>query len=261
MRIVRVSRGGGPARFGQLVDDEVQLFDQPPWDGGVPTGEALGLDQVRLLAPVDPSKIVAVGRNYVDHIREMGYETPVEPTVFFKPPTTIIGSGDDVILPPEEVSSEVEHEAELAVVIGRRVRTVAPDAAMTAVFGYTVADDVSARDLQRADATLARGKGWDTFCPIGPWIETELDPSSLPIRCRVNGQLRQDGTTANLLFDVPTIISFISQFLTLCPGDVLLTGSPGGSSALNDGDQVEIEIEGLGTLTHGVRSSDAADPR
>jgi len=241
--------------YAQLIGEDAHLFDAAPWLGGALTGVVKPLDENRLLAPVEPSKVVGAGRNYRDHVVEMGYDFPARPTVFLKPPTTIVDPGGEVVLPPTDVSTEVEHEAELVVVIGSRASRLSENEARRHVFGYTIANDVSARDLQRSDATLARGKGWDTFCPIGPWIETEVEPDALAIRCRVNGVTKQDGTTGDLIFGIDALIGFVSQFMTLLPGDVLLTGSPGGSDRMNAGDHVEIEIEGIGVLPHSVRAS------
>lgn len=252
MRTVRVDVSG-TIYDAVLHDDHVELLSGAPWAGGTATGEQVATASVRLLAPVRPATILCVGRNYADHIREMGYEVPTRPSLFIKPLSALLGPDQDVVLPPASFSDDVEHEAELVVVMGRAVRDVQPSEALDAVFGYTVADDVSARDLQRADSDVVRAKGFDTFCPVGPWIQTEVDvQAGLRVRCRVNGDLRQDGTTSDLIFDVPYLVSYLSQFTTLRPGDVILTGSPGGSGPLRPGDDVEIEIGGVGTLRHGV---------
>lgn len=260
MRFVRAAKADGSSHYGRLVEEKVHLLDGPPWGSGQATGEVVRLGEMRLLAPVEPSKVVGVGRNYLDHIEEMGYDVPTEPSVFLKPPTTVIGPGAAVTLPPLDVSDEVEHEAELGVVIGRQARQVSVADAMDHVFGYTCADDVSARDLQRNDSSLARGKGWDAFCPTGPWIETELPTGGVAIRCRVNGATRQDGSTSSLVFGIPFLISYVSQFMTLQPGDLMITGSPGGSGRLEDGDEVEIEIEGIGVLIHRVQAHRPPEP-
>jgi 2-keto-4-pentenoate hydratase/2-oxohepta-3-ene-1,7-dioic acid hydratase in catechol pathway len=183
----------------------------------------------------------------------MGYVRSADPSVFFKPPTAVIGPGDAVMLPPSTLSRRVEHEAELGIVIGREGRFITEDDALNHVLGFTCADDISARDLQRSDPYPTRAKGFDTFCPIGPWLETDVSlTAGLRIQCRVNGVTRQDGSTSEMIRDVPFIISFVSQFTTLLPGDLLLTGSPGGSGPLVDGDVVEIEIDGIGVLRHFV---------
>jgi 2-keto-4-pentenoate hydratase/2-oxohepta-3-ene-1,7-dioic acid hydratase in catechol pathway len=237
--------------------DQARLLDGDPIAGDAqPTGEAVALADAELLIPVSPSKIFCLGRNYSEHVLEMGYETPTTPSIFLKPPTTLIGPGQDVVLPRTDLSDEVEHEAELAVVIGRVTRNVSEADALDYVFGFTCSDDVSARDLQRLDPNNTRGKGFDTFLPVGPWIETDLDLSTpQSVRARVNGELRQDGHTGQMIYSVPFIISFLSQFSTLLPGDLILTGSPGGTGRLSPGDVVEIEVGGVGVLRHGVAAA------
>ncbi len=209
------------------------------------------LSEVRLLAPVLPSKVVAIGKNYADHVREMGgTEPPAEPVIFLKPSTSVIGPDDAIVLPA--LSAEVHHEAELAVVIGRLVREVPVERAMDAVLGYTCANDVTARDLQRSDGQWTRAKGFDTFCPLGPWVVTDLDAGDLEIECRVDGELRQHGRTSDLLRGVPELISYVSAVMTLLPGDVLLTGTPAGVGPLHAGEKVSVSIERIGTLTNPV---------
>lgn len=255
MRTVRIDTSSG-ARFGIIEGREVELLDRAPFAGDASrTGERVPLDADRLLAPVAPRTIFAVGRNYAEHAREMGLELGTDPSVFMKPVSSLLGPGGTVVLPRPDLSEEVQHEVELTVVIGATTRDVPVEAALAHVFGYTIANDVSARDLQRRDAQVIRAKGFDTFCPVGPWIETELDPSHLAIRCTVNGQLRQDGTTTDLIFDVPTLVSSISRWATLTPGDVILTGSPSGTGPLADGDRVELVIDGIGTLRHTVAAT------
>jgi 2-keto-4-pentenoate hydratase/2-oxohepta-3-ene-1,7-dioic acid hydratase in catechol pathway len=215
------------------------------------TGQRWALADVRLLSPILPSKVVCVGRNYADHAKEMGNEVPKEPLLFLKPSTSVIGPRDVVRLPPQ--SKQVEHEAELAVIIGvtgaRRVDR--KDAAKT-IFGYTCANDVTARDLQRADVQFTRGKGFDSFCPIGPWIVTDVDPADLEVRCEVNDEVRQLGRTKDMIFDVPTLVSYVSHIMTLLPGDVVLTGTPAGVGPVVDGDTVTVRIEGIGELANPV---------
>ena len=241
------------ARWALLDNDSLHLMSDSPYDGGWPTGEQAALSDVRLLAPAMPSKIFCLGRNYSDHRTEMGYAHDGSPSVFMKAPTTIIGPEDDIVLPPRTLSTHVEHEAELAIVIGRPARFVAAADALDYVFGFTCANDVSARDLQRSDPQLTRGKGFDTFCPVGPWIETDLDPlGGVRLRCSVNGSIRQDGNTRDMTYDVPFVIEYLSGFSTLLPGDLVLTGSPGGTDALRSGDSVDITIDGIGTLVTGV---------
>lgn len=255
MRYARVDVDG-TARWALLDDDTMRLhlLSGAPYEEGWPTGEVVAWPDVRLLAPATPSKIFCLGRNYSEHRAEMGYAHDGSPSVFMKGPTTIIGPGDDIVLPPRTLSTRVEHEAELAFVIGKRARCVNADDALQYVFGFTCANDVSARDLQRSDPQLTRGKGFDTFCPVGPWLETDLDPvSGVRLRCSVNGALRQDGSTADMTYDIAFVIEYLTGFATLEPGDLVLTGSPGGSGPLSPGDAVDITIDGIGTLTTGVR--------
>jgi len=235
---------GGP-RFARLEGEQAHLFDRAPWLGGKATGEVAPIEEA-LLCPVSPSKIVCIGRNYAAHAKEMGAEVPAEPMLFLKPPSALLDPGGTVVLPPE--SARVEHEGELVVVIGKRAKYVPREAALSFVFGYTAACDVTARDIQRKDVQFTRGKGFDTFCPIGPWIETELDPTRARVRCIVNGQTRQDDTTAHMIFDVPTLVAYVSRMMTLEPGDVILTGTPEGVGPLVEGDALEVDIEGIGAL-------------
>ncbi len=219
------------------------------------TGVSYPLPEVRLLAPVLPSKIVAVGRNYADHVREMGNEIPAEPVLFLKPSTAVCGPGDPVSW-PAKLTQRVDYEGELAVVIGRLCREVPAAQAGAVIFGYTCANDVTARDLQARDGQWARAKGFDTFCPLGPWIETEADPADLELTTRVNGEVRQHARTSQLLHGVADLIAYASSVMTLLPGDVLLTGTPAGVGPLADGDEVSVTIEGIGTLTNEVSSRD-----
>lgn len=252
MRYARVSTNDEPS-WAQLQDNTVRLLDGAPYDGGQATGVELLLADVDLLAPVTPSKIFCLGRNYAKHRTEMGYGHDGSPSVFMKGPSTIVGPGADIVLPPPSLTNHVEHEAELAVVIGTTARNVSAADAADVIFGYTCANDVSARDLQRSDPHPTRAKGFDTFCPVGPWLETDLSPAmALPLRCRVNGVLRQDDSTASMTYDIPFLIEYLSGFATLNPGDLILTGSPGGTEPLQAGDQVDVEIEGIGTLTNHV---------
>ncbi len=254
MKVARLVHGGR-RRYGVVEDDRIELFSGSPSVGRAHrTGETVATAEARLLAPSTPSKILAIGRNYRAHADEMGLTPGALPSVFLKPTTSLLDPGGDVVLPPAGLGL-VEHEAEIALVIGRRARDIEPREALDHVFGITCADDVSARDLQRSDPHITRAKGFDTFCPLGPWIQTEFDWSDLAISCRVNGVLRQDGTSASCIFDFPTIISYLSSWTTLMPGDVVLTGSPGGTGPLEDGDQVEIEVGGVGVLRHGVRAA------
>ena len=256
MRYARVENQG-TTRWATLHNNQIRLLDGSPYDGGRPEGPELTLQDVRLLAPVTPSKIFCLGRNYAAHRSEMGYEHDDAPSVFMKGPSTIIGPGENIVLPPRSMSTHVEHEAELAIVIGKPARFVSAAEATDYILGYTCANDVSARDLQRGDPQLTRGKGFDTFCPVGPWIETELDPvAGVRLRCSVNGTLRQDGSTADMTYGIPFLIEYLTGFATLYPGDLILTGSPGGTEPLHPGDQIDIEIDGIGTLTNGVVGAD-----
>ena len=224
------------------------FFDDP-----VPTGEEVPLEAVRLLAPVLPSKIVAVGRNYADHAAELGNAMPEEPMIFLKPSTSVIGPGDDIPYPGQ--STRVDHEAELAVVVGRLARRVPVEEVGKFVLGYTCANDVTARDLQDRDGQWTRAKGFDGFCPLGPWVETELNPLDLAVECRVNGDTRQAGRTSQIAFGPAELIEFVSHVMTLLPGDVVLTGTPAGVGPLQVGDRVEVEVEGIGVLDNGVAAS------
>jgi 2-keto-4-pentenoate hydratase/2-oxohepta-3-ene-1,7-dioic acid hydratase in catechol pathway len=233
-------------RFARLDGSTALGLGSAPWLGGAETGDRWTWREEELRCPVAPSKIVCIGRNYVAHARELGHDVPAEPLLFLKAPSSLAGPGDTVRLPPE--SARVEHEAELAVVMGRRCKGVAREDALGAVFGYACACDVTARDLQRKDVQFTRAKSFDTFCPIGPWIETGLDPAALRVRCRVDGQTRQDGPTADMVFDVPALVAYVSRMMTLEAGDVILTGTPEGVGPLVDGASLEVEIDRIGTL-------------
>ncbi len=235
----------------------VAAFTGHPFGPFAFTGARYPLSAVRLLAPVLPSKIVGIGKNYADHIAEMGHiggmgggGAPVDPVVFLKPSTSVIGAGEAIRLPAD--SSRVDYEAELAVVVGRLCRDVPRERALDVVLGYTCANDVTARDQQAADGQWARGKGHDTFCPLGPWVQTDLDVRDLAVQCHLDGELRQDGRTAQLLHDVPAIIAWVTAFMTLLPGDVILTGTPAGVGPLAPGSSVAVTVEGIGTLTNPV---------
>jgi 2-keto-4-pentenoate hydratase/2-oxohepta-3-ene-1,7-dioic acid hydratase in catechol pathway len=219
------------------------------------TGQRWAVADVRLFSPILPSKVVCVGRNYAEHAAELGNEVPAEPLLFLKPSTSVVGPHDQIRLPPQ--SKQVEHEAELAVVIGAPgARRVDRAGAAQAIFGYTCANDVTARDLQRSDGQWTRAKGFDSFCPLGPWIVTGLDAADLEIRCEVGEEVRQLGRTSDMVFDPPTLISYISHIMTLLPGDVILTGTPAGVSPLVDGDTVTVTVEGIGSLVNRVTTLD-----
>jgi 2-keto-4-pentenoate hydratase/2-oxohepta-3-ene-1,7-dioic acid hydratase in catechol pathway len=245
MRIARLRQGERHV-YARLEGGQAHVLDRAPWEGDARVLEVVSWSDVDLASPIAPSKIVCVGRNYVAHARELGHDVPAEPLLFLKPPSALVGPAGVVALPPE--SARVEHEAELGVVIGARARHVARERALAHVYGYTCVCDVTARDLQKKDGQWTRAKGFDTFCPAGPWIETELDPKSLRIVCRVNGQVRQDGPTSLMVFDVPTLVAYASRVMTLEPGDLIVTGTPEGTGPLVTGDSLEIEITGIGTL-------------
>jgi 2-keto-4-pentenoate hydratase/2-oxohepta-3-ene-1,7-dioic acid hydratase in catechol pathway len=228
----------------------VAAIDGHPFGPITFTGDTWALPDVRMLSPILPSKVVALGRNYADHAKEMGGEAPATPLLFLKPSTTVIGDGDAIRLPPS--STQVDYEGELAVVIGRPARNVPVGAALEYVLGYAAANDVTARDQQRADVQFTRAKSYDSFCPLGPWIETDVDPSDLQVVTRVNGVVKQDGRTSQMIHNVAAQIAFISEIMTLLPGDVILTGTPAGVGPLASGDTVTVEIEGIGTLSNPV---------
>ncbi len=236
-RLVVAQLAGHP--FGGTADD-IKL-----------TGTRFSLDEVRLLAPILPSKVVCVGQNYADHIAEMGAEPPAEPIIFLKPSTSVSGPGDP-IRRPTGLSERVDYEGELAVVIGRLCSEVPADRAADVIFGYTCANDVTARDLQARDGQWTRAKGFDTFCPLGPWIETGVDPASLALTTSLNGEVKQQSNTSHLLHDVSALVAFVSRVMTLIPGDVLLTGTPAGVGPMDKGDDVAVTIEGIGTLSNPV---------
>lgn len=254
MRFVRFMTKDTKPSFGWVYEDKVGLIEGSPYGDFRRLEAELNLDAVELLAPVQPSKIICVGRNYVDHAKEHGVDVPEVPMLFLKPPSALIGHGKPIVLPPQ--SNQVEHEAELTVVIGKRGRWISPGEAMDYVFGYTIGNDVTARDLQRRDGQWTRGKGFDTFCPVGPWIETELDTYDLLVTCRVNGDVRQMASTRDMVFSIPQLIAFASSVMTLEPGDLLLTGTPAGVSPLSAGDVVEVSIEGIGALSNPVRGEE-----
>jgi 2-keto-4-pentenoate hydratase/2-oxohepta-3-ene-1,7-dioic acid hydratase in catechol pathway len=266
VRIARFTTADDPAfgvvsgdldEHGELDPDAVVtvLKGDPLYVGYEPTDQQLRLADVRLLAPVIPrSKVVAIGKNYAAHAAEMGGEVPEEPLMFLKPNTSVVGPGDPVFYPRQ--SSNVHYEGELAVVIGRICRDVTPERVPDVVYGYTVANDVTARDLQTSDVQFTRAKGFDSFCPLGPWIETELDTSDLQVTTHLNGDLVQDGSTKDMVFDVAALVSYVSSVMTLLPGDVILTGTPEGVGPMNVGDEVEVTVAGIGSLTNKVVSRD-----
>ncbi|MBH0053646.1 fumarylacetoacetate hydrolase family protein [Salinibacterium sp. SWN139] len=253
MKVARFSSGTG-ARYGIIDGDEiVVLTGDPMFNGFETTDERLPLADIKLLAPVIPrSKVVAFGRNYAEHAKELGNEVPDAPMMFIKPNTSVVGPGDAIMLPPQ--SEEVAFEGELAVIIGSIAKNVAEADVDSVIFGYTIANDVTARDLQKSDGQWSRAKGFDTFCPLGPVIETEFVVGSQSIRTAVNGDLKQDGTVDQMIHSVAAQVVYASAAFTLLPGDILLTGTPAGVGPLVHGDTVEITIEGIGTLSNPVRS-------
>jgi 2-keto-4-pentenoate hydratase/2-oxohepta-3-ene-1,7-dioic acid hydratase in catechol pathway len=231
--------------------DEVRILKGTFFEDPLPTGEVVPLDDVHLLAPVLPSKLVCLARNYAAHAAEWGLDVPEEPMVFLKPSTAVIGPGDPIQLLP--ISRRIDYEGELAVVIGRIARDVRAEDAAKYILGYACANDVTLRDLQKKDDQWARAKGFDGSCPLGPWIETELDPTDVTLRTRLNGEVRQEASTAQMIFGVATLVEYVTAFMTLLPGDAILTGTPEGVGPLADGDVVEVEVEGVGVLRNGVR--------
>lgn len=230
------------------------LVNKNPFDAVISAeDETLSLDEIKLLAPVEPSKIVCVGRNYLEHAQELGNTLPEQPLLFLKAPSAITAHEETIELPPESV--QVEHEGELAVVIGRMARKLSDaDDPLSFVFGYTCVNDVTARDLQRKDVQFTRAKSFDTFCPVGPHIETEIDPENLAVTTRVNGEVKQHARTSQMAFSVKFLVKYISHAMTLLPGDLIATGTPAGVSKLHEGDVVEVEVEGVGVLRNSVTS-------
>jgi 2-keto-4-pentenoate hydratase/2-oxohepta-3-ene-1,7-dioic acid hydratase in catechol pathway len=253
VRIARFSLDGTVA-FGVVEGDELDIIKGHPFAGVERSGQRIPLDRVRLLPPVLPSKVVAIGRNYAEHARELGNEVPDVPVAFFKPSTSVAGPGDPVPYPA--FSSEVHYEAELAVVIGRLCKEVPRARVRDVILGYTCANDVTARDVQRAESQWARAKGFDGSCPLGPWVETEVDPADLALQCTVNGEQRQLGRTSEMVRSVEDLVVHLTEAMTLLPGDVILTGTPAGVGPLHVGDEVAVTIEGIGTLTNKVIKRD-----
>lgn len=255
MRIARIAHPGGVAFVtvdGEGEDLVAREVADHPFGTPTYTGKSYPWADVRPLAPILPSKVICIGKNYADHAREMGGEPPADPVMFLKPSTSVIGPNLAIKLPRD--SSRVDYEGELAVVIGQPCRDVPASRAASMILGYTIANDVTARDHQKADGQWTRGKGHDTFCPLGPWIETSVDPSDLAITTTLDGEKKQDSRTSLLLHDVPALVEWVSRVMTLLPGDVILTGTPAGVGPMTAGQQVEITIEGIGTLTNTVET-------
>jgi 2-keto-4-pentenoate hydratase/2-oxohepta-3-ene-1,7-dioic acid hydratase in catechol pathway len=250
MKIARFSNGAEP-RYGIVDGPELVVLKGHPLAVGFDTtGERVALKDVKLLAPSIPSKVICIGKNFPEHAAEIGQEVTVEPLIFFKPSSAIIGHGDAIVLPPQ--SGQVELEAELTVVIGKIAKNISEEDALDYIFGYTIANDVTARDLQFTDEQWARSKAFDTFCPLGPWIETEFLPESQLVESRINGEVKQHSSITKMTHNIRTIVSHVSKNMTLLPGDIILTGSPAGISVISSGDLVECEVEGIGILANTV---------
>ena len=250
MKVARFSNGAEP-RFGIVDGPELVVLKGHPLVAGYQTtGERIPLKELKLLAPTIPSKIVCIGKNFADHAAEIGEEVTEEPLIFFKPSSAIIGHGDAIVIPPQ--SKQVELEAELCLVIGKLAKNISVDKAMEYLWGVTIANDVTARDLQFGDGQWARSKAFDTFCPLGPWVETEFVPDSQVIESRINGEVRQNVAISEMVHKIPFIISYVSKNMSLLPGDIILTGSPAGISVINTGDIIECEVEGIGILSNPV---------
>ena len=251
MRIIRYQTKDETPKYGWLLEDKIGDISGNPFGRYRRRDATTPLADVKLVTPCQPSKIVCVGRNYVEHAKELGNEVPKVPLIFLKPPSAIISNGDAIVLPPQ--SRQVEHEGELVVVVGKRARNVTAEQAKKFIFGYTIGNDVTARDLQNTDGQWTRAKGFDTFCPFGPWIDTEFDPSDAVLTCRVNGQMRQMASTRDMVFGVGTLVAYISSVMTLEPGDIIFTGTPAGVGELRNGDRVDVEIDGLGRISNPVK--------
>ncbi|MDT7782799.1 MAG: hypothetical protein QOF58_1218 [Pseudonocardiales bacterium] len=249
MRIARIAHPQGVA-FVAVHGEEAAEIAEHPFGTPTFTGRKWPLADVRLLAPILPTKIIGIGRNYADHAAELGNEVPAEPLVFLKPNTSVIGPNVEIKIPA--ASQRVDFEGELAVIIGQPCREVPKAKAMSVVMGYTIANDVTARDLQKKDVQFTRAKGFDTFCPMGPFIETEFDPSDVRVVTEVDGEVKQDGRTSLMVHDIPALIEYVSGVMTLLPGDVILTGTPAGVGPMAAGQTVSVTVDGLGTLTNPV---------
>jgi 2-keto-4-pentenoate hydratase/2-oxohepta-3-ene-1,7-dioic acid hydratase in catechol pathway len=240
----------GRAAYGILDNDEIAELDSAGYNALAPVRARHQAAAVNLLAPCAPTKIVAVGLNYRDHARELGMQVPESPILFLKPPTSVVGPGQAIVRPA--MSGQVDYEAELGIVIRDRISGISPAESRGHILGYTCANDVTARDLQKKDGQWTRAKSFDTFCPVGPWIETDLDPADLLVESYLNGERRQSSRTSQFIFSVEHLVSFISQVMTLEPGDLIITGTPAGIGPMQAGDEVEVKIEGIGSLVNKV---------
>lgn len=251
MRIVRYQTKNLPVKYGWVFEENVGEIEGNIFGEYRRQEAVLPLASVKLLSPCQPSKIICVGRNYTEHAKELGNEVPKVPLIFLKPPSSIINPDEYIVLPPQ--SQQVEHEAELVAVISKRGRNITPEQARDYILGYTIGNDITARDLQKSDGQWTRAKGFDTFCSFGPWIDTDFDISDALITCKVSGQPRQMASTRDMVFSVSTLIAFVSSIMTIEPGDILFTGTPAGVGPLKAGDEVVVEIEGLGRLSNPVK--------
>lgn len=250
LRFIRFTHNNDVA-YGLIDGEAVKTITPDPFGDWRETGERIPLKEVKVLAPCQPTKVVAVGLNYTDHAGELDMDVPSEPIIFLKPAETVIGPGDSIIIP--DMSKQVDYEGELGVVIKKTAKDISEEEAVDYILGYTCANDVTARDLQRRDGQWTRAKSFDTFGPVGPWIDTEFDPSGATIETRLNGHIVQSSSMANMIFKVPRLISFISQIMTLNPGDIIMTGTPPGVGQMQSGDTVEIRVNGLGILPNNVK--------
>lgn len=245
-------RDGSEVKYGIVEGQAIRVLEGDFFNPEVkPTGETVELNRVTLLAPVQPSKVVCVGVNYADHAKEMDHDLPEDPIIFIKPSTSVLAPGGEIVYPP--MSQRVDYEAELAVVIGKPLKNASEAEVMAGVFGYTCGNDVTARDLQRKDGQWTRGKGFDTFCPLGPWVVTDFDPAAVDIESRLNGEVKQKSNTRYLINPIPRLLSYISQVMTLNPGDVVLTGTPEGVGPMQPGDEIVVKIAGIGELRNTVK--------
>ncbi|MDD5774144.1 MAG: fumarylacetoacetate hydrolase family protein [bacterium] len=243
--------------YGEIFNSKIKVIKGNIFNEFKVINEEFNIDEVKILAPVLPSKIVCVGLNYADHAKEMGLKTPDEPVIFIKPSTSVIGPEDDIIYP--DSVSQLDYEAELAIIIKNRIKNIIPAEAKENILGYTCLNDVTARDLQRKDGQWTRAKSFDTFCPIGPFIVNDIDPDNLSIKLYLNGQIKQDSNTGNFIFKTDFVVSFISRIMTLYPGDIISTGTPSGIGPMNVNDNVTVEIEGIGSLKNSIKRKTRSD--